>query len=172
MDLSILELYILSLLDRGLRTKYELQRQGGVSLGSSVPALRRLEEAKMIVRRVGSSTGDRPRHDLRLSPAGRRTVQGSWPGLLDDPADKDLDSILKVVDMARSYGADKNLIVQYLNSAASERRRTTGSPSEPNPGALETAAPLQESWASARAVAEAKFLTDLAKTYSLRRRRS
>jgi DNA-binding PadR family transcriptional regulator len=165
-DLSILDLYILSLLDRGLRSKYELQRQGGVSLGSSVPSLRRLEKAKLIVRRVGSSIGDRPRHDLRLSPAGRRAVRGGWQTLLDDSADKDLDSILRIVDMARSYSANKSAIAGYLNSAASGRRRTAAGPEESNSGGLDTAAALQERWASARASAEAKFLTDLAKTHS------
>ena len=48
MSLSVLDLFVLSLFDRGLETPYDLQRQAGVSLGSSVPALRRLEAAGLI----------------------------------------------------------------------------------------------------------------------------
>src|ERR1700733_14201594 len=49
---SVLDLFILSLLDRGLETPYDLNRQGGLSLGSTVPALRRLESAGPIKRKA------------------------------------------------------------------------------------------------------------------------
>ena len=72
---SVLDLFILSLLDRGLETPYDLQRQGGLSLGSTVPALRRLAAAGLIRKREASEASKRPRHSYQLYAAGRNRAQ-------------------------------------------------------------------------------------------------
>lgn len=66
MNPSIFDVYLLSLIDRGLETPYDLLKQGGVSLGSAVPALRRLEAASLVKRMAQVGSSKRLRHRLKL----------------------------------------------------------------------------------------------------------
>jgi DNA-binding PadR family transcriptional regulator len=75
---SVLDLFILSVLDRGLETPYDLNRQGGLSLGSTVPALRRLETAGLVRKKAAVGSSKRPRHWFQLSAAGRKLARGGW----------------------------------------------------------------------------------------------
>lgn len=53
MIVSVLDIFLLSMLDRGAQSPYELQRMAGVSLGASVPSLRRLTASKLVTREDG-----------------------------------------------------------------------------------------------------------------------
>ena len=167
MPRSVLDLFILSVLDRGLETPYDLNRQGGLSLGSTVPALRRLETAGLVRKKAAVGSSKRPRHWFQLSAAGRKLARRGWIPLLKDQPPSDFDAVLRLADMAQHYRARPADIVTLLEAAASERRSSARSRvSEPHVmrdslGLVAT----REAWDVARLRAEAKFLEGLAKSF-------
>ena len=124
MTLSVLDLFVLSMLDRGCQTPYDLQRQAGLSLGGTVPALRRLIKAGLLTC-VDDETGTkRPRHHYRLTALGKERARKGWKEYLSGakiPAD--LDSILRLADLAAHYRAPKIQIATFLKQAAQTRQR-------------------------------------------------
>ena len=161
---SLLDLFILSLLDRGLETPYDLQRQGGLSLGSTVPALRRLAAAGLIRKREATGASKRPRHTYQLSAVGRTQAQNGWKTHLKSPDHMDLDAVLRVADMAQYYKARNADIVEFLEIILSERRvppRARSSDPDRKSGLLGYTQQLT-AWNRARSKAEAKFLAALA----------
>lgn len=166
MSHSVLDLFILSLLDRGLQTPYDLQRQGGLSLGSTVPALRRLAAASLIRKREATGASKRPRHSYQLSSSGRTRAHSGWKTYLKTPNQMDLDAILRVADMAQHYNARTADIVEFLEAVVSERKvpaRSRLSDSDGRSGSLGHLTTLV-AWNAARLKAEAKFLAALAKS--------
>lgn len=166
MNPSVLDIFILSLFDRGLKTAYDLQRRAGVSLGSSVPALRRLEEAGFIKRAAQVDSSKRPRNQFKLTAAGKKMARGAWILLLNNQSPSDFDSILRLVDMAQHYQAKAADITVFLDAVSSERQSLTRSGrarlcEECNP--LEILA-TREAWDVSRRKAEAKFLAELARS--------
>jgi DNA-binding PadR family transcriptional regulator len=162
-SLSITELFILSLIDRGLSSKYALQRRAGISLGSSSPALIRMQAAKLVVQDIDSSQGKRPRHELKLSVAGKKLAREGWRGQLDN-FDGDIESVLRLADMASHYGAKSSEISKLLATAASRRPRVARSSSpltEPQTDDL-SIAQTQARWEQAKSQAETRFLLKLA----------
>jgi len=165
---SVLDHFILSLFDRGFETAYDLQSDAGVSLGSSVPALKRLEAAALVKRRVQVGSSKRPRHQFELTATGRKLARGGWLSLLKDPPPSDLDSILRLVDVAQHYKAKVDDVAAFLDAASSERRASTRSV---RTGFREARVPLgimatRAAWSASRLQAEAKFLERLAKSLS------
>jgi DNA-binding PadR family transcriptional regulator len=164
---SVLDLFILSLLDRGLQTPYDLNRQGGLSLGSTVPALRRLQTADLVRKKASVGSSKRPRHWFQLSAEGRKLARGGWIPLLKDQPPSDFDAVLRLADMAQHYRARTLDIVTFLEAAASERRSRARSPisglhkMRDSLGHVAT----REAWDVARLRAEAKFLEGLAKSF-------
>ena len=123
MSTSILEIFILSLLDRGLETPYELRRQGGLSLGASTPALRRLSKAKLVTLDEKSSATNRPRHVYKVTLSGAETARIGWkPFLGAENLPPDLDSVLRIIDVAVYYRADKKKIAEFATRAANQRQ--------------------------------------------------
>jgi DNA-binding PadR family transcriptional regulator len=166
---SLLDLYILSLLDRGFETCYDLQRRGGLSLGSSIPALRRLEAAGLVRKTSAVGTSKRPRHGYKVSEAGRKLDRTAWIPLLKYPPPTDLDAVLRLADMASHYGATATAIASLLTRSAKDRallskRASAGKVKEGAPSLLYLA--TRNGWDSVRLVAEARFLTALAKSLS------
>jgi DNA-binding PadR family transcriptional regulator len=163
---SVLDLFILSLLDRGLETSYDLQRSGGLSVGSTIPALGRLEEAGL-VRKTGSpGASKRPRHGYQVSAAGRKLARSGWKAHLKSPNHLDLDAVIRVVDMAQYCDASAAEIASFLDAAASERRspaRLRRSRSNETGDSFEHMT-RQGAWNVFRLKAEAKFLAGLAKS--------
>ena len=124
MTLPVLDLFILSQLDRGCETPYDLLRQAGVSLGASTPALRRLSEAALITRIDGQGVTKRPRHHYQLTASGRRNAREGWKQYLaGSKIPADLDSILRLVDMANHYGNAGQDLAAFLKKAASQRQQ-------------------------------------------------
>lgn len=162
MSPTILELFLLSLIDRGLRTKYDLQRKGGVSLGSSSPALIRMQAAKLVVQDVESKQGKRPRHGLKLSAAGRKLAREGWKTQFRNFEGGDIDAILRVVDMAFHNGANATEIADFLELAASARRMRDPRLPPADPTQVLSILATQARWESAQSQAEAKFLLKLA----------
>jgi DNA-binding PadR family transcriptional regulator len=163
---SVLDLFILSLLDRGLQTPYDLNRQGGLSLGSTVPALRRLTAAGLIKKREATGTSKRPRHTYQLSNAGRTQAREGWKKYLKAHNQMDLDAILRVADMAHYYNAKAADIVEFLEAVVSERRMP-GRSRLPNLDGTSVSLGYMtalKAWNAVRLKAEEKFLAALAKS--------
>jgi DNA-binding PadR family transcriptional regulator len=122
MTLSVLDLFLLSMLDRGAQSPYELQRMAGVSLGASVPSLRRLTVSKLVTRQEGTAATNRPRHEYKLTAAGKQAARTGWKAHFQEAsAGSDLDSLLRIVDMAFYYGTEKKTIKSFLKQAAGAR---------------------------------------------------
>jgi len=162
---SVLDLFILSVLDRGLETPYDLNRQGGLSLGSTVPALKRLETAGLVRKKAAVGSSKRPRHWFQRSAAGRKLARGGWIPLLKDQPPSDFDAVLRLADMARHYRARPADIITFLEAAASERRSSARvfehRERRDSLGLVAT----REAWDVARLRAEAKFLEGLAQSF-------
>ena len=122
MSLFLLDIFVLSLIDRGLRTPYSLQREGGLSLGATTPSLRRLSGARLVVRDDAENVTRRPRHKYRLTPAGRKAALTGWREHFDKiRIASDLDSVLRLVDLAVHYRAKRDEIGVFLKRAAEQR---------------------------------------------------
>lgn len=101
---------------------YDLQRRAGISLGASIPALRRLLTDGLVSRTEETSERNRPRHEYRPTLEGLEAAQTGWkPYLEKGELPNDLDSVLRVADMAAHYGAEKRKIRAFLKRAAEER---------------------------------------------------
>src|SRR6266496_332077 len=122
MNFSVLDFFLLSLLDRGSETPYDLQRGVGISLGASLPSLRRLVTGKLVSREEGRAATNRPRHVYRLTASGKQAARTAWKAQLNgNDSPTDLDSILRIADMAAHYGADKKKIRSFLRRSAEAR---------------------------------------------------
>ena len=169
MPQSVLDLFILSMFDRGFETGYDLQRVAGLSLGSSIPALRRLEAAGLVRKTGAVGTSKRPRHGYKVSEAGRKLARTAWIPLLKYPPPTDLDALLRLADLASHYGTTATAIASLLRRSAKDRallskRASAGKVKEGAPSLLYLA--TRNGWDSGRLAAEARFLTALAKSVS------
>lgn len=167
---SLLDLFVLSQLDRGLQTPYDLLQQGGLSLGSTVPALRRLGKAGLVRKKAApEGSSRRPRHGYELSAAGRRLARTGWISLLKNQPPSDLDAVLRLADLAQHYGAKMTAIESLLKRAAADRtalskRGPRGKTNDRVPSLHYVA--TRSGWDSGRLAAEARFLAGLAKSMS------
>jgi DNA-binding PadR family transcriptional regulator len=123
MILGLLDLYVLSLVDRGMETPYSLHREGGLSLGASTPSLRRLTEIRLVKRKEGEGATNRPRHVYTLTSAGQELARTGWQEHLHGRhIPSDLDAILRLADMAIHYGANPREVADFLKLASDERK--------------------------------------------------
>jgi len=164
---SLLDIFVLSMLDRGLETSYSLQRRGGLSVGSTIPVLGRLETAGLAKKAEVLGGSKRRRHAYQLSAAGRKLARTGWMPLLEDPPSADLDALLRLADLASHYGAKTTDIASLFERAATDRtvlsrRAAAGKTKVGAPSLLYVA--TRNGWHSGRMAAEAKFLRSLAKS--------
>jgi DNA-binding PadR family transcriptional regulator len=121
-QIPVLDAFVLSLLDRGAQSAYDLHRRAGISLGASTPALARLAKQKFVVREKSTSAGKRIRYEFRLTAIGLKIARRAWSELLgNENRAFDLDSTLRIVDMAAHYGARRDALHRFLRRAGSER---------------------------------------------------
>jgi DNA-binding PadR family transcriptional regulator len=166
---SILDLFILSLLDRGLETSYDLHIHGGLSLGSTIPALRRLETAGLVRKKDPAGSSRRPRHWYQLSAAGRKLAKNGWITLLKDRPPGDFDAVLRLADLAAHYERKPADIAQLLERASKDRILSSKQASAgKNQDGLASLLYVVTSngWDASRLAAEAQFLSRLAKSVS------
>ncbi len=124
MALSVLDVFVLSMLDRGCQTPYDLHRDGNLSLGAISPSLSRLLKEKLVTRVEGQSATKRPRHNYKATAAGRRLARTGWQTYLDSGrGPTDLDALLRIVDLALHYKAARTQIVRLLKNAGIQRHR-------------------------------------------------
>ena len=119
---GLLDIYILSLLERGLETPYQLQREGGLSLGASTPSLRRLSQARLVRRKDENGITNRPRHVYTLTTLGRDLAKNGWRDYLHASSiPNDLDAVLRLAEMATYYGASSKEVIELLKRASVDR---------------------------------------------------
>jgi DNA-binding PadR family transcriptional regulator len=93
-----------------------------VSLGASVPALRRLSAAGLIKKSKEIASPNRPRHSYTLTPDGKKQARVGWERYLEgNSVPVDLDEILRVCDMAGYNDHDRASLAAFLDHAARDR---------------------------------------------------
>lgn len=173
MTCSLLDRYVLSLLDRGVDTPYALQRDGGLSLGASTPALRRLAEARVVKRTEERGATNRPRHIYTLTASGRELARNGWREYFHAGRfPSDLDSILRLSDMAAHCGVSAAEVARFLKTAsertATVARRVAAVP-EPGDGLMYLS--MRSRCEAARLKAESDVLGQMAAEISTGRSR-
>ena len=111
------ELLVLTLIEKGVATGYSLSSQAGLSLGTTLPLLKRLTQASLI--KIGDE-GPRGRREYSLSQAGRRVLQSEGAELIARPP-TDLDSALRTVFVAFPL-IEKASRVKFLQCVISHLR--------------------------------------------------
>jgi DNA-binding PadR family transcriptional regulator len=113
-----LDLFVLALIDGGVSTPYELQKTAGLSQGATIPALRRLLEARFV--RQGKP-GARGRTDYKVNAAGKKLLRDGWLPLIEAGPSGDLDSDLRVALLAIWGGGDRRLAADFLRQSADKK---------------------------------------------------
>jgi DNA-binding PadR family transcriptional regulator len=166
LGLTSLELLICSFVDRGLRTAYDLHRQAGLSIGSTIPALTRLETSGLLKKQT-VTTGDRRSNSYRLSPTGRKLARTAWRPLLEDQSPRNIEDVLRVVELANHYGAPVKEIAAFLHRAAEHKDRLA------KQSAKDVGQPIDKfayrrtrsEFETVRLIAESKFLQGCADSF-------
>jgi len=117
-----LELFILAMVQQGLATPYELKTKAGLSLGSTVPALTRLEHDGQL---KASKEGARRSRRFSVTTKGTEVLTQGWAEQVA-AEHTDLDSILRVAYLAWQHG-DAKACQEFLKRSADGLRGWAGS---------------------------------------------
>jgi hypothetical protein len=124
-----LDLFVLALIDSGISTPYEFQMVAGLSLGETIPVLKRLLVASLVLQ---AKPGPRGRTDHRITAEGRRHLKRTWIDLIEDGPSGDLDADLRVSLLALWVGDNRRLAVGFLRQSAVQRLESIGAKKEPD----------------------------------------
>lgn len=116
---SSLELFLLTLIDSGLRTPYDFQRQAGISVGASLPALRKLLRLKLILK---GKVGTRRRMEYTLTVRGRAALRN--PKLADKSMLEDIGSCFRLAIISNYWGSHAQ-VLKILDEARTRIEATT-----------------------------------------------
>ena len=108
-------MFILVLISQGLTTTYALQTEAGLSLGATVPALKRLQGDGLVTKKIVGR-----RHEFNLTRSGK-TAASHWQAV-GAKLPTDLDDLLRTVFLT-SLGRDRLGAVNVLRQAAKVRGR-------------------------------------------------
>lgn len=166
--LAILDLYVLSMLDRGVQSLYELQKAGGISLGASTPALKRLVKGGYVEEASRERTGKRVRIRFSLTPSGRKQARSAWRSWLPpQTTPSDLDALLRLADIATHYGYPEGKLSKLFSHLAEIRQQLAKAARDGTLGLRGNSAltykGLRSSCDAERLRAEAKALRAIAK---------
>ena len=117
-----LELFVLAMVQQGLATPYELKTKAGLSLGSTVPVLARLEEDSLV---EASEAGARRSRKFTITREGKKALAQGWEEQLAREH-TDLDSILRVAFLAWVHG-DIKACQEFMQRSADGLRGWAGS---------------------------------------------
>lgn len=165
-----LELFVLSLIQRGITTPYRLQVSVGLSAGATIPVLNRLKENGFL--KCGNP-GPRQRMEYEITASGVRHLESEWKPLLSAPAPSDVDAILRIVVLALLSGANRRTAVSYLRGAAAEKaadsKRRKQYAASTQSSVSSAGSPGLHNWmhamrTAARSAADARLLRELAKS--------
>lgn len=165
LPISLLELHLLSLLDRGAETPYDFL-QAGLSLGSTIPALRRMEDAGWVRAKRSSEVGKRQRHSFSLTATGRKLVVRAGAGLLHQLPPADFDSVLRVIDIGLGIGVTAQEILPFIEAAKQDRLAQAKLTAARNVGHDDSLQfkETRNRWEAERLKAEARFLAQIIKS--------
>jgi DNA-binding PadR family transcriptional regulator len=113
-----LDFFVLALIDGGVSTPYELQKEAGLSQGATNPALQRLLAARFV--RQGKP-GARRRTDYKVTATGKKLLRDGWLPLIDAGPSGDLDSDLRVALLAIWGSGDRRLAVEFLRQSGDKK---------------------------------------------------
>jgi DNA-binding PadR family transcriptional regulator len=119
-----LDLLILSLVEAGIDTPYRWQSRAGLSLGGTLPAVRRLLALHLVSE---AATGPRGRREFTITPAGRselKRIDRYVEDALLEPVG-DLESVLRLFAIALQAGR-QDAAAGLLEDAAAEYDRRAG----------------------------------------------
>ena len=160
-----LDLFLLALITEGLATPYGWQTKARISLGASLPAVRRLIADGLIAEQ---DAGPRGRREFTLTRAGRRELSNLGL-LLQDALEEpitDVDSILRLACLAivnGKRGIAEKLLVQAAeehNKRSRQAKKRTSIPTAESTLA-ELYSLVQTFWEADRQEASAGSLTAL-----------
>src|ERR1700692_1771333 len=110
------------MLRQGLATPYELKTKAGLSLGSTVPVLARLEKDALV---KASDEGARRSRKFSITAKGSKALTQGWTEQLATEH-TDLDSILRVASLAWLNG-DTKACQEFMQRSATGLRGWAGS---------------------------------------------
>ena len=127
-----LELFVLALVQGGHSTPYELKTKAGLSLGSTVPVLARLEKDVLV---KASEPGLRRSRKYSITAKGTKVLTQGWTEQLATHPN-DIDSILRIAYLAWLNGDKKacqllSLICDRKPQSVAELAQLSGR-SQPN----------------------------------------
>lgn len=155
---SSLDLFILALIMKGTTTPYSINQQAGISLGASVPALRRLQKRGWV---KNGRAGERNRQEFAVTPLARKGFRAAFDSQVDIhlSSHTTLESSLRLVILALKRR--KKAVAIALLEAALRSRKRPGAP-EPTtktpPGMGKTLVEVTSSLEQARQQSELEFL--------------
>jgi hypothetical protein len=88
-----------------------LKAAAGPSLGATIPALTRLQEAGFVLQGKPGTLG---RADYKTTAEDRRYPMSGWKDLVEDGPSGDLDADLRVALLALWIGSDRRLSARFL----------------------------------------------------------
>jgi DNA-binding PadR family transcriptional regulator len=166
--LTNLEFFVLAMVQVGLQTPYDLKMKAGLSLGSTIPLLARLEKAQLI---SGAKIGSRNSRRFSITPEGRKSLK-RLPIVALEGATLDVDSALRAAYLAWRFGNRRRAArvledcSEHLKSASLSRRSDarrlslTARETPPSPDAHRW---LKMSYEALRLEADASVLSSLAR---------
>jgi DNA-binding PadR family transcriptional regulator len=169
---STLEVLILALLEQGLMTTYDLQRQADLSLGATVPALGRLAESKLVTKKASGR-----KFEFSLTREGEKILR-NWTPPQRTPSE--LDELLRTAYLTWLIARNKRTAAVFLRQGVRARVRRNQELQEESafldlskikvPGA-EAYRWMRTVTEAARAAAEADALEKLANALESQRKR-
>ena len=118
-ELTTLEIVLLLLARDGVNTPYLLKRDGKISFGSSVPALRRMTEMKLL-RRAGE--GARRKAEYQLTTLGQRTLGQSIDTLFREGKARGIEELIRLWVIALAVGRGESAALVLARAAKAKRR--------------------------------------------------
>lgn len=158
-DPSIIDRYVLYLIESGIDTQYEMLREVGVSLGASTPCLNRLIKGGF-VSKLKRKTGKRAKFEFSITAAGKSVLRADISALLSPlNAARDMDSIIRLLEMATHYRVARKATMNFLNQVMEERQRRVGAGAAR--GSKRLAVVWRQLWDVKRLKADVDFLIEL-----------
>lgn len=118
---SSLDMFLLVLVKPGIATAYGLREKAGLSIGGTLPALKRLEQRGLV---SGGERLVRNKREFRLTARGRTALKAGLNQMLkqyQEQPPSDLESVLRVCSLAAAAGK-RERAGNILRAAALTRR--------------------------------------------------
>lgn len=110
-----LQAFVIAMIDRGLKTPYELKAKAGLSPGATLPVLSRLGADGYVKR---GKTGARGKTEYLVTSAGRQFAKEVSDELIAFPPKSNPESVLRIAALAVILGTDKKTVAGYLRKSA------------------------------------------------------